>query len=90
MCDLPVHKRGRLFEDAAGNKYNVRNSVDCKSSNVVYAMLCERCRKYVYVGEKGDTLYQRHLMNLSRNRTRTLTRWLRTFTLTDTAWQTSA
>jgi len=28
------------FEDAAGNTYTVRNSVDCKSSNVVYAVFC--------------------------------------------------
>jgi len=58
------------FEDAVGNKYTVRNSVDCKSSNTVYAVFCERCRAYVYVGETGDTLYQRHLLNLSRIRTR--------------------
>jgi len=58
------------FEDAAGKKNTVRNSVDCKSSNVVYAVFCERCRAYVYVGETGDTLYQRHLLNLSRIRTR--------------------
>ena len=58
------------LEDAAGKKYTVRNSVDCKSSNVVYAVFCERCRAYVYVGETGDTLYQRHLLNLSRIRTR--------------------
>jgi len=55
------------FGDVAGNKYTVRNSVDCKSSNVVYAVFCERCRAYVYIGEAGDTPYQRHLLNLSRN-----------------------
>ena len=58
------------FENAAGNNYTVRKSVNCKSSNVVYAMFCERCRAYVYLGETGDTLYQRHLLNLSRIRTR--------------------
>ena len=39
--------------------------VDCKSSNVVYAVICERCRAYVYVEETGDMLYQRHLLNLA-------------------------
>jgi len=58
------------LEDAAGKKYTVRNSVECKSSNVLYAVFCERCRTYVYVGETGDTLYQRHLLDLSRIRTR--------------------
>ena len=30
----------------------------------------KRCDGYAYVGETGDTLYQRHLLNLSRTRTR--------------------
>ena len=58
-----------LFKDAAGNKYTLRNSVDCKSSNVVYAVFCERWQAYVHVGETSDTLYQRHLLNLSQIRT---------------------
>jgi len=70
--------------------YTVRNSVDCKSSNVVYAVFCERCRAYVYIGETGDTLYQRHLLNLSRSAHGTLTRWRRTFTQAGTAWRNSA
>ncbi|KAH3709007.1 hypothetical protein DPMN_068467 [Dreissena polymorpha] len=57
------------FTDPSGRKYSVRNNVDCKSSNVVYAVNCRRGRKNVYVGETGGTLYQRHLLNLSRIRT---------------------
>ena len=66
----PYMVKADFFEDAAGNKYTVRNSVDCKSSNVVYAVYCERCRAYVFFGETGDMFYQRHLLNLSRIRTR--------------------
>jgi len=57
------------FTDPSGKKYSVRNNVNCKSSNVVYAVNCRRCSRYVYVGETGGTLYQRHLLNLSRIRT---------------------
>jgi hypothetical protein len=32
---------------------------------VVYALFCKHCDKFIYVGETGDTLYQRHLLNLS-------------------------
>ena len=32
---------------------------------VVYALFCKHCDKSIYVGETGDTLYQRHLLNLS-------------------------
>ncbi|KAH3853634.1 hypothetical protein DPMN_096166 [Dreissena polymorpha] len=52
------------FTYLSGKMYSVSNNVDCKSSNVVYAVNCRRCRRYV--GETGGTLYQR---NLSRIRT---------------------
>ncbi|KAH3770154.1 hypothetical protein DPMN_171437 [Dreissena polymorpha] len=65
----PYMMTADYFTDPSGRKYSVRNNVDCKSSNVVYAVNCRRCRKYVYVGETGGTLYQRHLLNLSRIRT---------------------
>ena len=33
---------------------------------MVYALFCKHCcDKFIYVGETGDTLYQRHLLNLS-------------------------
>jgi hypothetical protein len=37
---------------------------------VVYAVYCKRYERYIYVGETGDTMYQRHLLNLSRIRTK--------------------
>jgi hypothetical protein len=51
------------------NQAKVRNQITCWSTNVVYAVYCKRCGRYIYVGETGDTLYQRHL-NLSRTRTK--------------------
>ncbi|KAH3857883.1 hypothetical protein DPMN_100498 [Dreissena polymorpha] len=48
----------KKFIDTTGKVYNVRNEVTCKSTNVVYAVHCERCKTLVYVGETGDTLYQ--------------------------------
>ena len=58
------------FTSAEGITYKVRNQITCTSTNVVYALYCKRCKQYVYVGETGDTLYQRHLLNLSRIRTK--------------------
>ncbi|KAH3696932.1 hypothetical protein DPMN_084414 [Dreissena polymorpha] len=46
------------FTDPSDRKYSVMNNVDCKSSNVVYAVNCRRYRRYVNVGETGGTLYQ--------------------------------
>ncbi|KAH3862219.1 hypothetical protein DPMN_025185 [Dreissena polymorpha] len=41
------------FSDTTGKSYNVRNEVTCKSTNVVYAVHCERCKTFVYVGGNG-------------------------------------
>ena len=49
------------FHDTNGKQYSVRNYINCKSVNVVYAIFCIKCDKIVYVGETGDTLYQRQI-----------------------------
>ena len=48
-----------------GKSFNIKNYINCKTANIVYAIFCKNCDKFVYVGETGDTLYQRHLLNLS-------------------------
>ena len=58
------------FQDHSGKQYNVKNYITCQSTNVVYAVFCKKCKKYVYVGEMGETLYQRQLLNLSRLKTK--------------------
>ena len=40
-------------------------SIGCKSHNVVYGIWCEGCRKVVYVGETGVSLYARAQNHLS-------------------------
>ena len=32
---------------------------------MVYVLFCKHRDKFIYVGETGDTLYQRHLLNSS-------------------------
>jgi hypothetical protein len=48
-----------------GKTFNVDNYINCTTANVVYALFCKHCDKFIYVGETRDTLYQRHLLNLS-------------------------
>ena len=64
-----IHETNR-FAGPDGKEYTIRNYINCKSTNVIYAIFCKRCQKYVYVGETGDTLYQRQLLNLSMIRRR--------------------
>jgi len=58
------------FTGHDGTQYNVRNYINCKSCNVVYAIFCKKCDRFIYVGETGDLLYQRQLLNLSLIRRR--------------------
>lgn len=69
-CALCGHiEEGEEFFDDKGKKYTVQGFINCKTSNLVYGILCTCCEKYIYVGETGGTLYQRMLLNFSRIRT---------------------
>ena len=61
----PYLKDTETFTSFDGHEYRVKNYINCKSVNVVYALLCSKCDSFVYVGETGDSLYQRQLLNLS-------------------------
>jgi hypothetical protein len=67
ICPYMVEKNE--FHDKNGNKFQVQGEIDCKTTNVVYGIGCTECERIVYVGETGDRLYQRMLLNLSRIRT---------------------
>ena len=46
-------------------------TIGCKTSNLVYGIWCEKCKKVVYVGQTGDTIYRRvqnHLSSIRCNR----------------------
>ena len=58
------------FEDHGGKQYDVKNYINCQSTNVVYAVFYKKCTNYVYVGETADTLYQHQLLSLSRIKTK--------------------
>ena len=65
-CALcPFVRNTYSFTNFEEKSFNVKNYINCKTANVVYAIFCKGCDKFVYVGETGDTLYQRHLLNLS-------------------------
>jgi hypothetical protein len=41
------------------HQFQIRTTVNCKSSNVVYLIDCSRCQQVQYVGETGQTLQRR-------------------------------
>ena len=46
----------------------IRGHIDCTTKNVVYGLFCEKCDTIVYVGETGNSLYERMSNHLSRIR----------------------
>ena len=53
-------------------KYTFKDKINCKTNNVVYGVICMKCKELKYVGETGTTLYERthnHLTTIKKNRT---------------------
>ena len=58
------------FYGTDGTEYKIQGSINCKTANLIYAIRCRKCEKTVYVGQTGDTFYQRMLLNFSMIRTK--------------------
>lgn len=61
----PYVRNTQFFGNYEGKTFGVKNCINCTTANVVYALFCKSCDCFIYVGETSDTLYQRHLLNLS-------------------------
>ena len=48
-----------------GNTYVFNDHIDCKTSNVVYGIRCDKCSQLLYVGETGNTVYVRFQNHLT-------------------------
>ena len=62
-----------VFSDNDGNQFKIKGSINCKSVGVIYCIFCTKCSKNIYVGQTGDTFYQRMLLNFSKIRTKKIT-----------------
>ena len=70
-CALCPHiMETETFTANDGNFYYIQGNIDCKTVGVVYGIQCTACNKLIYVGQTGDTLYQRQILNFSKIRTR--------------------
>ena len=58
------------FQDNEGKIYNIHGDINCKTTSVIYCIFCTKCDTIIYVGETGDTFYQRMLLNFSKIRTK--------------------
>ena len=50
MCFYcPTTKTHKCFQ--TGESWDIRNSIDCETVNVIYKLICQKCPSWVYVGE---------------------------------------
>ena len=50
------------FEDNGRHTFMIQVNINCKSIGVIYWIFCTKCNRNIYVGQTGDTLYQRMLL----------------------------
>ena len=62
---------GRFFSSSTtGERFTVRHSMNCRSSNIIYLLYCQHCHGAQYVGETKNTLRTRfylHRSHISKN-----------------------
>jgi hypothetical protein len=70
-CALCKHiMTDNKFYGTDNAEYKFKGYINCKSTSVIYSVYCKRCSKVLYVGQTGDTFYQRMLLNFSMIRTK--------------------
>ena len=68
MCHLWKSFRGEL-KTRSGRVIKINKKINCRTSNVVYAVHCKKCKHIVYVGETETMLKDRKQNHLSDIRT---------------------
>ena len=51
-------------------EYNIKGQISCQTVGIIYSVVCQKCEKVMYVGQTGDTFYQRMLLDFSMIRTK--------------------
>jgi hypothetical protein len=59
LCTHHMQETREFRSTVNGTKYQIRDKLDCTSSNIVYLIDCKKCGKAQYVGESGQTLKKR-------------------------------
>ena len=58
------------FFGTDGKEYKIKGQINCKTVGIIYSIFCKKCQKVNYVGQTGDTFYQRMLLDFSMIRTK--------------------
>lgn len=57
-CKIYAHDTDIFQSSTTGSKFSIASDLTCSSSNIVYLITCNKCKKQ-YVGETGRTLRER-------------------------------
>ena len=64
-----------INHEIGDTKYTFKDKINCKTNNVVYGVICMKCKELKYVGETGTTLYERthnHLTTIRKKQDTTI------------------
>ena len=75
ICQYMYESEDQTVKEADNMRF--LDIVNCKSTNVVYGIVCKECDKVVYVGETGNTIYERfqnHISSIKRKKDEPISR----------------
>ena len=64
MCTMETHNRGNRIYGQRGNKYKIKESIDCKITDIFYCIYCTKCKKNIHIAQTRDCFYQQMNLNL--------------------------
>jgi hypothetical protein len=59
LCQEHLQQTTTFSSVRTGQRFQIRDHVDCKSTNVIYLIDCAKCHDVQYVGETGQTVSRR-------------------------------
>ena len=63
-CAICKYIRNEIYVKA-DKTYIFKDSITCKTGNIIYGIYCQICEKIVYVGETGTSVYERMSNHIS-------------------------
>ena len=59
VCKDHLQETATFCSVVTGHTFSIRDALTCSSTNIIYLIDCQRCRKVQYVGETGQSVRAR-------------------------------
>ena len=64
-CSICEHITSKIKFTKSDKTFTFNQHINCKTSNIVYGIYCNKCNEINYVGETGTTIYERFQNHIS-------------------------